>query len=117
MIELCRQNPPKSLIRSYGLNLLINMSVLEHLHEEYMSQIHPLSFLIESTFEHEDETLSMGKLLVNLSKNRSNIENLLQLTVRIEMKQKKNKRIVCSGFRIEENSQLVFDQKRSIIKM
>jgi len=80
VIELCRQNPPKSLIRSYGLNLLINMSVLEHLHGEYMTQIHSLSFLIESTFEQEDETLSMGKILVNLSKNRSNIENLLQLT-------------------------------------
>lgn len=80
VIELCRENPPKSRIRSYGLNLLINMSVLEHLHEEYMNQIHSLSSLIESTFEYEDEALSTGKILVNLSKNRSNIENLLQLT-------------------------------------
>lgn len=57
------------------------MSVLEYLHEEYMSQIDELSSLIETAFECDDEALSIGKILVNLSTNKSNLENLLQLTV------------------------------------
>lgn len=57
------------------------MSVLEYLHEEYMSDIYELGLLIESTVESEDEALSSGKILVNLSKNRSNLENLLKMTV------------------------------------
>ena len=58
------------------------MSVLNCLHEEYMAYIYELSSLIESTLEHDDEALSAGKILVNLSKNPANLENLLKLTVR-----------------------------------
>ena len=57
------------------------MSVLEYLHEEYMSGISELGFLVESTIESEDEALSAGKILVNLSKNKFNLENLLKITV------------------------------------
>ena len=83
IIDLCRTNPSKSLVRLYGLNLLINMSVLEYLHDEYMKNLTDLGSLIESTFEHNDEMLSSGKILVNLSTNKLNLENLLKLTVRI----------------------------------
>jgi hypothetical protein len=57
------------------------MSVLEYLHEEYMNNVYELGLLIESTLESEDEALSAGKILVNLSTNRSNLESLLKLTV------------------------------------
>ncbi len=83
IIDLCRTNPPKSLVRLYGLNLLINMSVLEYLHDEYMKNLTDLGLLIESTFENNDEMLSSGKILVNLSTNKLNLEYLLKLTVRI----------------------------------
>ena len=58
------------------------MSVLKCLHEEYMACIYELSSLVESTLEHDEEALSAGKILVNLSKNPANLENLLKLTVR-----------------------------------
>lgn len=58
------------------------MSVLEYLHEEYMNNIYELGLLIESTIEYDDEALSAGKILVNLSTNKSNLENLLKITVR-----------------------------------
>ena len=61
------------------------MSVLEYLHEEYMSDIYELGLLIESTIESEDEALSSGKILVNLSTNKSNLENLLKMTVSEEI--------------------------------
>ena len=85
VIELCRINPPRSWLRSCGLNLLINMSVLSHLHNEYMSKIEELADLIRSTLEFDDEALSSGKILVNLSKNRLNLNSLLQVTVRIQI--------------------------------
>lgn len=47
-----------------------------------MVYIYELSSLVESTLEHKDEALSAGKILVNLSKNPANLENLLKLTVR-----------------------------------
>ncbi len=81
MINLCQTSPSNSLVRRYGLNLLINMSVLEYLHEEYMNNIYELGLLIESTIEYEDEALSGGKILVNLSTNKFNLENLLKITV------------------------------------
>ncbi len=58
------------------------MSVLEYLHNEYMKNINELGLLIESTFESNDETLSAGKILVNLSTNKLNLGNLLKITVR-----------------------------------
>jgi len=58
------------------------MSVLEYLHEEYMSNIYELGLLIESTIGYDDEELSAGKILVNLSINRLNLENLLKITVK-----------------------------------
>jgi hypothetical protein len=58
------------------------MSVLEYLHNEYMKDINRLGLLIESTFETNDETLSAGKILVNLSTNKFNLGNLLKITVR-----------------------------------
>ncbi len=81
VINLCRTSTTNSHVRLYGLNLLMNMSVLEYLHEEYMNHIYELGLLIESTIESEDEALSAGKILVNLSTNRSNLESLLKLTV------------------------------------
>ena len=84
IINLYRTTPSKSLVRLYGLNLLINMSVLEYLHEEYMSNINELGLLIESTIEYDDEALSSGKILVNLSTNKLNLENLLKLTVKMK---------------------------------
>ena len=81
VIQLCRTAPSKSLARLYGLNLLVNLSVLDYLHEEYMNQIYELGFLIESAFEQPEEALSAGKILVNLSVNKSNLETLLKLTV------------------------------------
>ncbi|CAF0943507.1 unnamed protein product [Adineta ricciae] len=80
VINLCRTTPSKSLVRLYGLNLLVNMSVLEHLHSEYMKNITDLGQLIESTFDNNEEALSAGKILVNLSTNKSNLETLLKLT-------------------------------------
>lgn len=61
------------------------MSVLEYLHDEYMSQINELSSLIETVFECEDEVLSIGKILMNLSANPSNLDSLLKLTVIIRI--------------------------------
>ena len=58
------------------------MSVLEYLHEEYMNHVDELGLLVESTIGSEDEALSAGKILVNLSTNRSNLESLLKITVR-----------------------------------
>jgi len=58
------------------------MSVLEYLHNEYMKDINQLGLLIESTFETNDEILSAGKILVNLSTNKFNLGNLLKITVR-----------------------------------
>jgi len=58
------------------------MSVLEYLHEEYMSNINQLDLLIESTIEYDDEALSSGKILVNLSTNKFNLENLFKITVK-----------------------------------
>lgn len=78
---MCRTSPSNSDLRCYGLTLLINMSVLEYLHEEYMSNIYELGLLVESTIDSEDEALSAGKILVNLSTNKSNLENLLKITV------------------------------------
>lgn len=80
VIELCSKSAPRSPVRSYGLTLLINMSVLDYLHDEYMTHIYELGSLIASTFAYDDEALSAGKLLVNLSKNRSNLEKLLRIT-------------------------------------
>ncbi|CAF1425782.1 unnamed protein product [Adineta steineri] len=80
VINLCCISPANSVIRLHGLNLLINMSVLEYLHEEYMNNIHQLGLLIESTIEYDDEVLSAGKILVNLSINKLNLENLLKIT-------------------------------------
>ena len=61
------------------------MSVLEYLHDEYMRNIYELGLLIESTIDDDDEALSAGKILVNLSTNKLNLEILLKITV-----QKKN---------------------------
>ncbi len=62
------------------------MSVLEYLHHEFMKNIYELGSLIESTFDNNEEILSTGKILVNLSTNKSNLENLLKLTVRDKVK-------------------------------
>ena len=91
IIKLCRTTPSNSLIRLYGLNLLINMSVLEYLHDEYMKNIDEFGLLIQSTFQENDELLSIGKTLVNLSTNESNIEALLKITVRKCVRNKINK--------------------------
>ncbi|CAF1334858.1 unnamed protein product [Rotaria magnacalcarata] len=80
VINRCRLSPSNSLVRVNGLTLLINMSVLEYLHEEYMTNIYELGLLIESTIHYEDEALSSGKILVNLSTNKLNLENLLKIT-------------------------------------
>ncbi|CAF1383971.1 unnamed protein product [Rotaria sp. Silwood1] len=80
VINLCRTTPLNSSVRLHGLNLLINMSVLEYLHDEYMKDINEFDLLIKSTFENNEEMLSIGKVLVNLSTNKSNIENLLKIT-------------------------------------
>ncbi|CAF3860056.1 unnamed protein product [Rotaria sp. Silwood1] len=80
VINLCRTTSLNSSVRLYGLNLLINMSVLEYLHDEYMKDINEFDLLIKSTFENNEEMLSIGKVLVNLSTNKSNIENLLKIT-------------------------------------
>lgn len=64
----------------------MNMSVLEYLHEEYMNNIYELGLLIESTIEYDDEALSAGKILVNLSTNKLNLESLLKLTVKNQIK-------------------------------
>ncbi|CAF1015574.1 unnamed protein product [Rotaria sordida] len=80
VINLCRTTSLNSSVRLYGLNLLINMSVLEYLHDEYMKDINEFDLLIKSTFENQDEMLSIGKVLVNLSTNKLNIENLLKIT-------------------------------------
>jgi hypothetical protein len=69
------------------------MSVLEYLHYEFMENISELGLLIESTFDNLDEALSAGKILVNLSANKSNLENLVKLTVRKLIK-RKNKFLV-----------------------
>jgi hypothetical protein len=82
IINLCQTTPSNSLVRLYGLNLLMNMSVLESLHDEYMKNINELGLLIESTFDNNEEMLSAGKILVNLSTNKLNLEYLLKLTVR-----------------------------------
>jgi hypothetical protein len=58
------------------------MSVLEYLHNEFMQNISEFGLLIESTFDNNDEILSAGKILVNLSANKLNLENLLKLTVK-----------------------------------
>jgi hypothetical protein len=58
------------------------MSVLEYLHNEFMENIYEFGLLIESTFDNNDEMLSAGKILVNLSTNKLNLENLLKLNVR-----------------------------------
>ncbi|CAF2850579.1 unnamed protein product [Rotaria sp. Silwood2] len=79
VMNLCRTVPLNSSVRLYGLNLLINMSVLEYLHDEYMKDINEFDLLIKSTLENNDEMLSMGKILVNLSTNKLNIENLLKI--------------------------------------
>lgn len=81
MIKICYSSPPNSLVRLNGLTLLINMSVLEYLHEEYMNNIYELGLLIESTIKYNDEALSAIKVLVNLSTNKSNLESLLKITV------------------------------------
>jgi len=47
-----------------------------------MQNLSELGFLIESTFDNNDEMLSAGKILVNLSTNKLNLENLLKLSVR-----------------------------------
>jgi hypothetical protein len=57
------------------------MSVLEDLHDEYMKDIYELGLLINSVWDSHDESLSAGKILVNLSTNTSNLETLLKLTV------------------------------------
>ncbi|CAF3944627.1 unnamed protein product [Rotaria sordida] len=80
VIKLCCTSPSNSLVRFNGLILLINMSVLEYLHEEYMNNIYELGLLIESTIKNEDEALSSGKILVNLSTNKINLESLLKIT-------------------------------------
>ena len=46
-----------------------------------MTEIYELGFLIESALEQSDDALSAGKILVNLSANKSNLETLLKLTV------------------------------------
>lgn len=84
VIDLCRAASSKSLVRLYGLNLLVNMSVLEHLHEEYLRSIVDLGSLIESTFADQAEMLAAGKILVNLSANKSNLTSLLKLAVCID---------------------------------
>jgi hypothetical protein len=47
-----------------------------------MTHIVELDSLIESSLNNDKDALSMGKLLVNLSKSRSNVERLLQINVR-----------------------------------
>ncbi|CAM2710015.1 unnamed protein product [Rotaria socialis] len=79
VINLCRTAPLNSLLRLNGLNLLINMSVLEYLHDEFMKNIDDLDLIVKSAFENSDETLSVGKILVNLSTNKTNLEYLLKL--------------------------------------
>ena len=81
VIHLCRTAPLESSLRLYGLNLLVNMSVLDHLHDEFMTDIHELDLLIASARESHDEALAAGKLLVNLSTNKFNLKPLLTLTV------------------------------------
>lgn len=83
LIQFCQTAPPKSLLRLYALNLLTNMSVLEYLHDEYMQNIAELSALIATVWTSNDEALAMGKTLVNLSTNKSNVENLFKLTVKL----------------------------------
>lgn len=46
-----------------------------------MENIYELGSLIETTFTNNDEMLSASKILVNLSTNRTNLEQLLKLTV------------------------------------
>ena len=60
MINLCLSSPSNSQVRLSGLNLLINMSVLEHLHPEFMQNIYELGSLIETTFDNNEET-SIGR--------------------------------------------------------
>ncbi|CAM4832757.1 unnamed protein product [Rotaria magnacalcarata] len=79
VINLCRTTPLNSRVRLNGLNLLINMSVLEYLHDEFMKNIDDLDLLVKSAFENSEETLSVGKILVNLSTNKTNLEYLLKL--------------------------------------
>jgi hypothetical protein len=55
-----------------------------------MQNIYELGSLIESTFDNDEEILSAGKILVNLSTNKSNLENLLKLTVRKEIQNRIN---------------------------
>jgi hypothetical protein len=62
------------------------MSVLEHLHDEFMTDIHELDLLIASTRESNEEALAAGKLLVNLSANKFNLKPLLKLTVCLSKK-------------------------------
>ena len=81
VINLCRTSPSELSLRLYGLNLLVNMSVLEHLHDEFMTNIHELDLLIASARESNEEALAAGKLLVNLSTNKFNLKSLLKLTV------------------------------------
>jgi hypothetical protein len=83
VFDLCRSAPSGSLVRLCALKLLVNMCVLEHLHAEYMAQISQLSSLIQSTLLHDSEALETAKILVNLSTNKVNLENLLKLTVHI----------------------------------
>jgi saccharopine dehydrogenase-like NADP-dependent oxidoreductase len=93
-IQLCRTTPSNSLVRLYGLNLLINMSVLEYLHDEYMKDLNELGLLIESTFQCNEEALSAGKILANLSTNKLNLEELLKMTVRFIRKTKQKHRFL-----------------------
>jgi len=80
IIELSRRAPSDSLLRLYALNLLVNMSVLEYLHGEYLAQIYELSTLVELTLKNDNEALSTFKILVNLSANKENLECLLKMT-------------------------------------
>lgn len=81
MIQFCERAPAKSLLRLYALNLLMNMCVLEDLHEEYRKNIAELGTLLGTVWTSNDEALSAGKMLVNLSANKANLESLLKLTV------------------------------------
>ena len=81
IIRLCRSTPSKSLVRLYALNLLVNISVQENLHGEFIKNMSELNALIESSWQNQDEALSVGKLLVNLSTNKNNVESLFKLTV------------------------------------
>lgn len=80
LIELCRNFESKSTNRRYALQVLANLSVFNDLHDEYTKNPTEFSTLIESSWLSYDEAIQSGKILVNLSTNKSNIDALFKLT-------------------------------------